>query len=119
MTSTLTIPAGTQIVGEAWSVIAGKGSAFQNQASPQVVVQVGAPGSQGVVEITDILFSTIGPGTVPVLDHRAPKCLRRCVSDAGAIVVEWNVKQPNGQNGGAGMWDSHIRFSFLFCLTLI
>lgn len=32
----------------------------------------------------------------------------------GAIVVEWNVKQPNGQNGGAGMWDSHIRFVNVF-----
>lgn len=74
MTSTLTIPAGTQIVGEAWSVIAGKGSAFQNQASPQPVVQVGAPGSQGVVEITDMLFSTIGPSMVSIKDYRASKC---------------------------------------------
>ncbi|KAG6854164.1 hypothetical protein C0991_009816 [Blastosporella zonata] len=61
VTSTLTIPAGTQIVGEAWSVIAGSGSAFQNQASPQVVVQAGAANSQGVLEISDIIFSTIGP----------------------------------------------------------
>ncbi|KAJ3560072.1 hypothetical protein NP233_g11075 [Leucocoprinus birnbaumii] len=90
VTSTLTIPAGTQIVGEAWSVIAGRGSAFQNINSPQVVVRVGESGSQGVVEISDIIFATIGP-------------------TPGAIVVEWNVKQPNGQNGGAGMWDSHIR----------
>ncbi|THV07925.1 exo-beta-1,3-glucanase [Dendrothele bispora CBS 962.96] len=90
VTSTLKIPAGTQMVGEAWSVISGRGSAFQNQNSPQVVVQVGAPGSQGMMEISDILFSTVGP---------AP----------GAIVVEWNVKQPDGVQGGAGMWDSHIR----------
>ncbi|KAJ7077180.1 pectin lyase fold/virulence factor [Mycena belliarum] len=88
VTSTLTIPAGTQIVGEAWSVIAGRGAAFQNMNSPQVVVQVGAPGSSGVVEISDIMFSTIGPA-------------------GGAIVVEWNVKQTT--QGGAGMWDSHIR----------
>ncbi|KAF5373032.1 hypothetical protein D9758_001642 [Tetrapyrgos nigripes] len=90
VTSTLRIPAGTQMIGEGWSVISGKGSAFQNQYNPQVVVQVGAPDSQGVVEITDIIFSTVGP-------------------TAGAIVVEWNVKQPNGMQGGAGMWDSHIR----------
>jgi glucan 1,3-beta-glucosidase len=49
------------MVGEAWSVIAGKGSAFQNQASPQVVVQVGSAGSSGVVEISDIIFTTVGP----------------------------------------------------------
>ncbi|KAJ6479946.1 exo-beta-1,3-glucanase [Mycena vitilis] len=88
VSSTLTIPAGTQIVGEAWSVIAGKGAAFQNVNSPVPVVQVGAAGSTGVVEISDIIFSTIGP---------AP----------GAIVVEWNVKQSS--QGSAGMWDSHIR----------
>ncbi|KAJ6547050.1 exo-beta-1,3-glucanase [Mycena capillaripes] len=88
VTSTLQIPAGTQIVGEAWSVIAGKGAAFQNINSPQPVVQVGAPGSTGLVEISDIIFSTIGPA-------------------GGAIVVEWNVKQSS--QGAAGMWDSHIR----------
>ncbi|KAJ6500534.1 exo-beta-1,3-glucanase [Mycena sanguinolenta] len=88
VTSTLKIPAGTQVVGEIWSVIAGKGSAFQDQSNPQVVVQVGAPGSTGLMEITDIIFATIGP-------------------TPGAIVVEWNVKQTTA--GGAGMWDSHIR----------
>ncbi|KAJ7837009.1 exo-beta-1,3-glucanase [Mycena olivaceomarginata] len=88
VTSTIQIPAGTQIVGEAWSVIAGKGAAFQNINSPVPVVQVGAAGSSGVVEISDIIFSTIGP-------------------TPGAIVVEWNVKQSS--QGSAGMWDSHIR----------
>lgn len=34
---------------------------------------------------------------------------------AGAIVVEWNVKQPSGQNAGAGMWDSHIRLGGSEC----
>ncbi|KAJ6608597.1 pectate lyase superfamily protein-domain-containing protein [Mycena sp. CBHHK59/15] len=43
---------------------------------------------QGLVEISDIIFSTIGPA-------------------AGAVVVEWNVKQTT--QGAAGMWDSHIR----------
>ncbi|KAK7449683.1 hypothetical protein VKT23_013156 [Stygiomarasmius scandens] len=90
VTSTLKIPAGTQMVGEAWSVISGRGSAFQDQNNPQVVVQVGASGSQGIVEISDIIFSTVG-------------------STPGAIVVEWNVREPDGVQGGAGMWDSHIR----------
>ncbi|KAF9483862.1 exo-beta-1,3-glucanase [Pholiota conissans] len=90
VTSTITIPAGTQIVGEAWSVIAGKGAAFQNTNSPTPVVRVGTPGSQGLMEITDILFTTIGP-------------------TPGAVVVEWNVQQPAGQIGATGMWDSHIR----------
>jgi len=77
VTSTLQIPAGTQMVGEAWSVIAGKGSAFQSQTSPAVVVQVGAPGSTGILEISDIIFATIGAseyckqndGVTPKLIH--------------------------------------------------
>ncbi|KAF9038899.1 beta-1,3-glucanase [Hymenopellis radicata] len=88
VTSTLTIPAGTQIVGEVWSVIAGRGSAFQNARNPTPVVRVGTSGSQGTVEITDMLFMTIGP-------------------TPGAIVVEWNVAQ--SAQGSAGMWDTHIR----------
>lgn len=64
MTSTLTIPAGTIIVGEAWSAIAGTGPFFQDIDWPRPVVRVGDPNSQGVVEITDILFTTIGPSTL-------------------------------------------------------
>lgn len=62
MTSTVTIPAGTRMVGEAWSVIAGTGSAFQDEANPQAVVRVGEEDSEGVMEISDIIFATIGPG---------------------------------------------------------
>ncbi|KAK7049313.1 hypothetical protein VNI00_005914 [Paramarasmius palmivorus] len=90
VTSTLTIPAGTQMVGEVWSTIAGRGSAFQDYNNPRPVIRVGAANSQGLMEISDMIFTTIGPA-------------------AGAIVVEWNIKQPSGNNGGAGMWDTHIR----------
>ncbi|OSD08671.1 glycoside hydrolase family 55 protein [Trametes coccinea BRFM310] len=88
ISNTLTIPAGTQVVGEAWSVIMGGGSAFQDQNNPTVMVRVGNAGDEGIVEISDIIFATRGPA-------------------AGAIVVEWNVHST--QQGGAGMWDSHIR----------
>ncbi|KAG1800145.1 hypothetical protein EV424DRAFT_1265505, partial [Suillus variegatus] len=27
----------------------------------------------------------------------------------GAIMIEWNVHDPSGQEAAAGMWDSHIR----------
>ena len=92
VSSTLTIPAGTRLVGEAWSVIAGKGTAFQDQLNPQVVVRVGEKWSQcqQVTEITDVVFTTVGPA-------------------AGAIIVEWSVRQPYGVQAGAGMWDTHIR----------
>ncbi|THH29864.1 hypothetical protein EUX98_g4330 [Antrodiella citrinella] len=89
VSETITIPAGTQVVGEAWTVIMGSGSAFTDYNNPQVVVRVGDAGSTGIVEITDIIFSVRGPS-------------------AGAIVVEWNVHEPAGQQGGAGTWDTHI-----------
>ncbi|KAF8549344.1 glycoside hydrolase family 55 protein [Imleria badia] len=90
VTNTITIPTGTQIVGEAWPVILGGGTKFQSQTNPRVVVQAGTAGSQGVLEISDIILSTAGP---------AP----------GAILLEWNVHDPPGQQGAAGLWDTHIR----------
>ena len=62
VSSTIIIHPGSRIVGEAWSVIAGSGKAFQSQYDPTVVVKVGQSGSQGVVEITDMIFTTVGPG---------------------------------------------------------
>lgn len=88
VTNTITIPEGTIITGEVWPVIMGTGSNFQSQSNPLPVVRVGAPGSSGSVEITDIIFSTRGP-------------------TPGAILVEWNVKGTSPAS--AGMWDSHIR----------
>ncbi|KAI5124386.1 hypothetical protein M0805_008989 [Coniferiporia weirii] len=90
VTSTITIPAGTQMTGEAWSVIMGSGSAFSDMNNPQPVIRAGDTNSQGVLEISDIIFTTRGPA-------------------AGAILLEWNVHDPSGQQGAAGMWDSHIR----------
>ena len=29
---------------------------------------------------------------------------------AGAIIVEWNVHDPSGQQGAAGTWDTHIMY---------
>ncbi|TBU39254.1 beta-1,3-glucanase [Dichomitus squalens] len=89
VTNTITIPAGTQIVGEAWSTILGSGSAFTDYNNPRPVIQAGTAGSTGVLEITDMIFSTRGPA-------------------AGAVVVEWNVHDPAGQQGAAGTWDTHI-----------
>lgn len=49
------------MVGEGWSVIAGSGAAFQNVARPKPVIRVGEIGSQGIMEISDIIFTTVGP----------------------------------------------------------
>ncbi|KZT57414.1 glycoside hydrolase family 55 protein [Calocera cornea HHB12733] len=88
VTNTIQIPADTIVVGEVWSVIMGGGSVFSNGAAPVPVVQVGAHGSSGILEISDIVFSTRGP---------AP----------GAIIIEWNVGQTT--QGSAGAWDTHVR----------
>lgn len=62
ITDTLTIPAGSRIVGEAWTIIIGGGEAFSEQSNPTVMVRVGEAGSIGTIEITDIVFATRGPG---------------------------------------------------------
>ncbi|KAL1729213.1 glycoside hydrolase family 55 protein [Schizophyllum commune] len=90
ITKTLTIPVGSKIVGEVFSVLAGSGDAFKDPANPQVVVKVGNEGDKGTIEIQDIAFSTVGPA-------------------GGAIVVEWNVAEE--EQGSAGMWDCHVRLA--------
>ncbi|KAG8220629.1 pectin lyase fold/virulence factor [Butyriboletus roseoflavus] len=90
VTHTITIPAGTQIVGEAWSVILAGGWYFQSQRHPRPVIRAGSIGSQGTMEISDLLLTTAGP---------AP----------GAILIEWNVHEPADKQGAAGLWDTHIR----------
>lgn len=64
ISDTLQIPSGTRLVGEAWSVIAGSGPLFSDPLCPNVVVRVGEKGSLGTVEISDIIFTTLGPGKV-------------------------------------------------------
>ena len=66
----------------------GGGPAFSRMDNPTVMVQAGAPGSSGILEISDVLFTTQGPSP-------------------GAVVLEWNVNSPT--QGGAGMWDTHVR----------
>lgn len=65
VSDTITIPAGTQILGEAWSTILGYGPAFRDQYNPKVVIKVGDVGSSGVTEVSDIVFGTQGPGAFP------------------------------------------------------
>jgi len=62
VTDAITIPAGTQIVGEAWSVILAGGRNFQSHTNPRPVIRAGTAGSQGTMEISDLLFTTVGPG---------------------------------------------------------
>ncbi|KAK6527262.1 hypothetical protein TWF281_010450 [Arthrobotrys megalospora] len=88
VTSQIFVPVGSKIVGESWSQIMGTGSYFADATNPKVMVKVGNPGESGVIEIQDMIFTTRG-------------------ATAGAILMEWNVKQTS--QGSAAMWDSHFR----------
>ena len=74
ISSTVNVPANIRIQGEIWPMIMalGSASAFSDQTNSQPVFRVGQPGDVGAVEITELIFETLGP---------AP----------GAIMVEWNI----------------------------
>ena len=87
VTSTLNVPKNIKIVGEIWPLILAKGAFFNDQANPKPVFKVGNPGESGAVEISDLMFETMGPA-------------------AGAIMIQWNL---NGAQGANGLWDTHVR----------
>ena len=88
VTSTVKVPKNVKITGEIWPVIMASGDFFSNQASPQPVFQIGQAGDTGSVEISDLIFTNLGP--VP-----------------GAIMMEWNLAESS--QGSAAMWDTHFR----------
>ncbi len=88
ITDTVNVPKDIKITGEIWPLIMASGPAFSDQNNPKPVFRVGAPGDRGAVEITDLMFETLGP---------AP----------GAILMEWNVA--DSSQGSCAMWDVHFR----------
>ncbi|KAF4343990.1 exo-beta-1 3-glucanase [Fusarium beomiforme] len=89
VTDTITVPPGARIAGEAYPTIISAGSNFANQNSPRVVLKVGvSSGQSGHVELSDFILSTRG-------------------SQAGAILIEWNLSSESGRP--SGMWDVHTR----------
>jgi glucan 1,3-beta-glucosidase len=88
VSSTLYIPSGSFITGEAYPVILASGSSFTDMNNPTPVVQVGKPGEKGTVQWSDMIISTKGP-------------------QEGAILIEWNL-DATGETP-AGMWDVHTR----------
>ncbi|KAG7285737.1 hypothetical protein NEMBOFW57_008031 [Staphylotrichum longicolle] len=88
VTSTVKIPPGSRIVGEAFPVILSSGSFFASASSPQPVVQVGTPGQTGRVEWSNTIVSTRG-------------------AQAGAILIQYNLASPAGHP--SGLWDVHVR----------
>ena len=89
ITSTVKVPKNIRITGEIWPLImAGGSTSFKDQNNPAPVFQVGQPGDSGSVEMSDLIFETLG-------------------SQPGATLVEWNVAEAS--QGSSGMWDVHMR----------
>ncbi len=87
VTKTLYVPRNSKLIGESYSVIMSSGPFFAKIKHPKPVVQVGQPGEVGSVEWSDMIVSTQG-------------------SQAGAVLIEWNLATFGGQSG---MWDVHTR----------
>lgn len=86
VTSTVTIPVGSKVVGEWYPVIMSSGDFFNDQTNPQPVVKVGNSGDSGLVQWTDMIVAGQG-------------------SQQGAIMIEYNL----AGTSGSGMWDVHTR----------
>eukprot|EP00026_Physarum_polycephalum_P003672 Phypoly_transcript_03685.p1 GENE.Phypoly_transcript_03685~~Phypoly_transcript_03685.p1 ORF type:complete len:749 (+),score=83.23 Phypoly_transcript_03685:122-2368(+) len=85
--STVLIPIGCSVVGEAWATITGNGNFFKDAHNPKPVVQVGRPGDVGTSQIQDMRFT---------------------VSDVlpGAIILQFQAA--GSSPGQVGLWNSIV-----------
>lgn len=87
LADTLVIPAGSRLVGEAWSTFVPMGSTWGDAAKPKAVVQVGKPGDVGTAQMTDFLFTS-------------------ATNNAGAVLLE--VHMAGEKPGDVGFWNVHF-----------
>lgn len=99
--STLVIPIGSQIVGEAWSTISGGGKFFKDASDPKPIVQVGRKGDVGVAQIQDMRFtvSEVLPGAILVQFQAAG-------SSPGDVALFNSLITVGGTRGAPGLTDS-------------
>jgi hypothetical protein len=85
--STLLVPKGSRIVGEAWATITGNGDFFKDSSNPKPVVAVGNGGDVGTAQIQDMRFT---------------------VSDVlpGAIIIQFNMAGTSP--GQVALWNSLV-----------
>ncbi|KAG9247627.1 glycoside hydrolase family 55 protein [Calycina marina] len=89
ITDTVKVPKNIRITGEMWPLImAGGSTSFKDQANPNPVFQVGQVGDSGSVEMSDLIFETVGP-------------------QPGAVLMQWNLAGATA--GTSGLWDVHFR----------
>ncbi|KAG6009746.1 hypothetical protein E4U21_001495 [Claviceps maximensis] len=85
--STIHVPPGTQIVGEAWATIVGSGDYFKDENNPRPIVSVGKKGDVGIAHIQDMRITVAEPL-------------------AGAILVQVNMA--GNAPGDVAIWNSLI-----------
>lgn len=85
--STINIPVGSRIVGEAWATISGAGDFFKDSSDPKPIISVGKAGDVGVAQIQDMRFT---------------------VADVlpGAIIVQFNMA--GSKPGDVAFWNSLV-----------
>ncbi|GAB7360253.1 hypothetical protein MBLNU230_g8013t1 [Neophaeotheca triangularis] len=88
VTSTIYIPGGSRIVGEAYSVILSCGAYFNDIQAPKPVVQIGKENEGGSVELSDFIISTQG-------------------QQKGAVLIQYNLA--SSTSSPSGLWDVHVR----------
>ncbi|KAK3291009.1 pectin lyase fold/virulence factor [Chaetomium fimeti] len=99
--STLLVPRGSRIVGEAWATIVARGAFFKDVANPRPVVQVGEPGDVGVAQIQDMRV-TVGdvlPGAILMQFHMAG-------AQPGDVAVWNSLVTVGGTRGAAPLTDA-------------
>ncbi|KAK2589625.1 hypothetical protein QQS21_012696 [Conoideocrella luteorostrata] len=99
--STLLVPIGSQIVGEAWSTISGAGGFFSDSSNPKPVVQVGKAGDVGVAQIQDMRFTVadVLPGAIIIQFQAAG-------SNPGDVALWNSVITVGGTRGAQPLTDS-------------
>lgn len=99
--STLFVPPGSRIVGEAWATISGSGDFFKDEKNPRPVVSVGRKGDVGVAQIQDMRFTVaeVLPGAIVMQFQMAGE-------KAGDVAVWNSLVTVGGTRGAPGLTDS-------------
>lgn len=90
LSDTLTIPANSRLIGEAFTELSATGTNFKDAANPRPMVRVGNPGDKGLAQMTDFIFT---------------------VADIlpGAVLLEVNMAGTNP--GDVAFFNSHFRIA--------
>ena len=113
ITSTLYVPGGSRIVGEAYPVILASGSFFTSSSSPKPAVSVGRRGETGTVELSDFIVSGRGAlaGAIFIEYNLASSSPNSAPPMNQRWGPSWGAKQNSLQppSGPSGLWDVHTR----------